>query len=143
MRRLHLLSYHYAFEFAIEHTVDMLLFYFATFLSCLAVVKTMAEPSKASIKSTETMRDSNDCYTPSTHINMMECENGNVGEKWGGCTDQDSVRVRCPKGTMPCNGLTNDKKEFRCMENCEKYKRDGGERTCLEKGILFLTSNVF
>ena len=91
-----MVSYHYTFEFAIEHTVEMLVLYFATFLSCLAVGKTLSAHSKASIESTETIRDSMLCYTPSTNHNMMECENGFLGKIWSGCTDQGSVRVRCP-----------------------------------------------
>ena len=60
-------------------------------------------------------------------VDSLECANGKFGEKWDGCIDQGSVRVRCPKGTLPCNELAINGKEFSCHPSCENY---GGDKYC-------------
>ena len=64
----------------------------------------------------------------------MECANGNIGKNWDGCTNQTSVRVRCPKGKMPCNNLISSEKEFICSKDCTSH---GGVKECIEKGSFF------
>ena len=69
----------------------------------------------------------------------MECKNGNLvnvsGNNWDACLNEGSIRVRCPKDRTPCNGLTTNRKEFKCVANCSKW---GGPRECVDTGDFFL-----
>jgi len=67
------------------------------------------------------------CYSVPSTSEQLECANGKMGDRWDGCIDQGSVRVRCPKGHYPCNELRNNGKEFKCSTTCEKQ---GGKREC-------------
>ena len=74
--------------------------------------------------------DESSCYATENlfqQTNSLECANGKFGEKWDGCIDQGSVRVRCSKGTLPCNELATNGKEFSCRPSCENY---GGDKKC-------------
>ena len=81
-----------------------------------------------------------DCYaTASVNTlanNGLECANGNFVASWNGCIDQGSVRVRCPKGNVPCNDLAENGIEFRCWNDCTGY---GGVKDCLAEGAFFNT----
>ena len=67
------------------------------------------------------------CYSTSTRNNLLECANGKFAKKWNGCIDQDSFRIRCPRGMFPCNDLATNGKEFRCSRNCVPH---GGLKSC-------------
>ena len=54
-----------------------------------------------------------------------------LAEKWEGCINQGSRRVRCPKGTHPCNSRVNNGKEFSCFEDCSE---NGGRKECSDDG---------
>ena len=75
------------------------------------------------------------CYSPSTKDTKQECANGylvDTDEGWDTCLKEESIRVRCPKGYSPCNDLTDDKKEFRCAQDCDNF---GGLKNCSIAGI--------
>ena len=99
------------------------------------MVKTISVLSIESRDSSGTIRDDMVCYTPSTNSKWYyECANGNLGKNWDGCTKQGSVRIRCPKGRMPCNQLLRNKTEFSCFNDCTSH---GGVKECIEKGSIF------
>ena len=119
---------------AIERTIAMLAFYCVTLLGLLSVGKTISTTSRAYIKSTKKVSNRVPCYAFSTNNDMMECATGDFGTKWRGCIDQGSVRVRCPKGTMPCNDFSANGKEVSCWNNCSRH---GGLKACLKEGRCF------
>ena len=67
------------------------------------------------------------CYSTSTSNDLLECANGNFAEKWNGCIDQGSARIRCPQGYFPCNALTETGVEFSCWNDCASH---GGQKIC-------------
>ena len=70
------------------------------------------------------------CLAKSRDDGMLLCSDGSIGKKWNGCSDNDQVRVQCPSGHLPCNGLrgkTNGT-EFLCSSgDCSTL---GGIRDC-------------
>ena len=74
-----------------------------------------------------------DCYAKSTNsTEMLECANGNLAQKWKGCINQGSIRIRCPKDTFPCNSRVNNGKEFSCLPDCSE---NGGRKECSDDGM--------
>ena len=67
------------------------------------------------------------CHSLSTSNDMLECANGEFGEQWNGCLDQNSFRVRCPQGYFPCNNLAGNGIEFSCFKDCAN---NGGLKKC-------------
>ena len=57
--------------------------------------------------------------------NELRCANGDLESGWDGCQDEESVRIQCPKGNYPCNGLrgTAEYPEFKCDESCSTSDR--------------------
>ena len=72
------------------------------------------------------------CYSKSTENESMECANGKFGLHWNGCIDQDSVRIRCPKGSVPCNEAAITGEAFTCYRDCSKH---GGRKNCTIEGM--------
>ena len=75
------------------------------------------------------------CYSsPAPSGDVMECANGNRATVWTGCQDQGSVRVRCPKGYLPCNDLSTEGtgNEFSCWFDCDGH---GGVKECSDEGV--------
>ena len=57
--------------------------------------------------------------------NELRCANGELGAGWNKCVEKESIRVQCPQGTYPCNGLRGEagEAEFKCDESCEASER--------------------
>ena len=73
-----------------------------------------------------------ECYSESRFDDKLLCSDGSVQDKWTGCVDNNSVRVQCPKGHVPCNKL-NSNGEFVCSTDCSNHD---GDRTCYLKHLV-------
>ena len=77
------------------------------------------------------------CYASATvnklHNSGLECANGDFASSWGGCLNQGSLRIRCPRDYFPCNDLSGNRIEFSCRENCTRH---GGLKDCIVEGIF-------
>merc|ERR1712179_707248 len=79
-----------------------------------------------------------DCIGKPREDLKLLCSDGRAGDKWDGCFERGSVRVQCPRGRSPCNGLRKEANfsEFHCQrfdvkeKNCTKY---GGVRDCINE----------
>jgi len=84
-----------------------------------------------------------DCIGKPREDLKLLCSDGRAGDKWDGCFERSSVRVQCPRGRSPCNGLRKEANfsEFHCQrfdvkeKNCTKY---GGVRDCTNEEKDFM-----